>query len=282
MILQMVKRNLRSYFRDTSNVFFSMLGVIIIIGLYMTFLGNMITGVVSDLAGDQARFLMDSWIMGGVVAASTVTTTLGAFGIMVDDREKKTVRDFLSSPMKRSALVLSYILSAMVIGLFMSLFTFVLAEIYIVLHGSILPFVSILKVLGIIILNVAASSAMAFFLLSFIKSSNAMTALSIVVGTIIGFLTGIYIPMGNLNEGLQTIIKFFPPSHAAVLLRQVMMDHAMSLDTLPSEVLRFLGVQFEIGGNVVSGWIHLLFLVATFLLFYAMSILLVSKRKEKE
>ncbi|MGE0003389.1 MAG: ABC transporter permease [Candidatus Izemoplasmatales bacterium] len=282
MILQMVKRNLRSYFRDTSNVFFSMLGVIIIIGLYMTFLGNMITGVVSDLAGDQARFLMDSWIMGGVVAASTVTTTLGAFGIMVDDREKKTVRDFLSSPMKRSSLVLSYILSAMVIGLFMSLFTFVLAEIYIVLHGSILPFVSILKVLGIIILNVAASSAMAFFLLSFIKSSNAMTALSIVVGTIIGFLTGIYIPMGNLNEGLQTIIKFFPPSHAAVLLRQVMMDHAMSLDTLPSEVLRFLGVQFEIGGNVVSGWIHLLFLVATFLIFYAMSILLVSKRKEKE
>ncbi|MDD3478279.1 MAG: ABC transporter permease, partial [Candidatus Izemoplasmatales bacterium] len=204
------------------------------------------------------------------------------FRSMVDDREKKTVRDFLSSPMKRSALVLSYILSAMVIGLFMSLFTFVLAEIYIVLHGSILPFVSILKVLGIVILNVAASSAMAFFLLSFIKSSNAMTALSIVVGTIIGFLTGIYIPMGNLNEGLQTIIKFFPPSHAAVLLRQVMMDHAMSLDTLPSEVLRFLGVQFEIGGNVVSGWIHLLFLVATFLIFYAMSILLVSKRKEKE
>ena len=38
MILNLVKRNLKLYFRDKVSVFFSLLGVFIIIGLYVIFL----------------------------------------------------------------------------------------------------------------------------------------------------------------------------------------------------------------------------------------------------
>jgi len=127
MIANMVKRNLRIFFRDKVAVFFSLMGVIIIIGLYVLFLGELISGYVTSVPaiGDGARFLMDSWIMGGVLAAASITTCMGAFGIMIDDKAKHIIKDFQVAPIKRSKLVLSYILSSIIIGIVMSLFTLI-------------------------------------------------------------------------------------------------------------------------------------------------------------
>ena len=93
---QLVLRNLRIFFRDRSAVFFSLLAVFIIIGLYVLFLGDMMASSLKDVAG--SRFLMDSWIMAGLLAVTSMTTTLGAFGIMVDDQSKKIIKDFYCSP----------------------------------------------------------------------------------------------------------------------------------------------------------------------------------------
>jgi len=230
MIAMMIKRNLRIFFRDRASVFFSLLGVIIIIGLYVLFLGNLVSGGLENnpAIGDNARFLMDSWIMGGVLAAASITTCMGAFGIMIDDTAKHIIKDFQIAPIRRSDLVLSYILSAIIIGLVMSFITFVLAEAYIVIYGgNLMSFVAILKTLGLIVLSVSCSSAIVFFLTSFIKSQNAFGTASTILGTMIGFLTGIYIPIGQLPAAVQTVIKIFPVSHAAVLLRQVMMNEVL-------------------------------------------------------
>jgi len=282
MILALVKRHLKCYFRDTLSVFFSMLGVIIIIGLYLLFLGEVYVGGMSASVGENARFMMDSWIMGGVVAASTLTTTLGAFGIMVTDQEKKIMRDFKSSPIPRWKLVASYVISTLVIGLMMSLLTLGLAELYISIDGTFLSFFAFIKVLGIIVISVLASSSMVFFLIIFLKSSNALTAISIVIGTVVGFLTGIYIPIGKLDGPIQTVIKIFPTSHSAVLLRQVMMNEAIPLENLPTEIKLFLGANFEVNGTMMTTGMHLLVIILTIVVFLGASILVVSKRKEKE
>ena len=84
-------RNMKLYFRDKTSVFFSLLGVLVIIGLYIIFLGEQVQGSLGDLPG--ARFLMDSWIMSGVIAVTSITTTMGAFGQMVDDKVKKNYKD---------------------------------------------------------------------------------------------------------------------------------------------------------------------------------------------
>nr|NLJ02159.1 ABC transporter permease [Bacillota bacterium] len=78
-MITFAKRNLKLFFRDRASVFFSLLAVFIIIGLYVLFLGDM---VMMDLEGiPGARFLMDSWIMAGLMAVTSVTTTMGALGI---------------------------------------------------------------------------------------------------------------------------------------------------------------------------------------------------------
>jgi multidrug/hemolysin transport system permease protein len=40
--------------------------------------------------------------MAGILSVTSITTTMGALGIMVDDRSKKILNDFYSAPIKRS------------------------------------------------------------------------------------------------------------------------------------------------------------------------------------
>ena len=136
VITNLISRNLKLYFRDRTSVFFSLLGVLIIIGLYVLFLGNLIVKNLEGFVTVGARFTVDSWIMAGVLAVTTVTTTMGAYGAMVEDRSKKISRDFSSAPVKRSQLAAGYILSSFIIGMIMTVAALIIAEIYIVAYGG--------------------------------------------------------------------------------------------------------------------------------------------------
>jgi len=283
-MITICKRNLKVFFRDKSSVFFSLLAVFIIIGLYVLFLGDTITSGMKDVP--NARFLMDSWIMAGLLAVTSITTTMGAFGIMIEDKTRKIEKDFLTAPIKRSQLVGGYILSSFVIGLIMTLITFVLAEVYIVAYGGeILPIESIFKVLGLIVLSVLTGSSMVLFMVSFFKSQNAFATASTILGTLIGFLTGIYIPIGSLPEAVQYVIKVFPISHAGALFRQIMMEVPMStaFANAPESVIanfkNTLGVTYKFGDYVACPTTSILVLCATVVIFYCLAILNISRKK---
>lgn len=276
-------RNLKVYFKDKSSVFFSLLAVFIIIGLYVLFLGDLMMRSLPGLPG--ARFLMDSWIMAGMLAAATVTTTMGAFGIMVQDKEQKIVKDFAASPVSKGSLMGGYIIGALGVGLVMSLVSFVLAELYILSGGGeLLPPMAALKTLGLIALNTLSSSSMVLFLVSFFKSTNAFVTASTIIGTLIGFLTGIYLPVGQLPEAVQLVVKLFPVSHGAVLLRQTMMEAplAVTFAGLPEEAAAefetLMGVRFFFGDTALSPLWSLVILLLTILVFYGLSILNLSRK----
>lgn len=284
MIFSLVKRNLKIYFRDITTVFFSMLGVIIIIALYALFLGDMMVSYAEEVfqgtSSINIRFLMDSWIMAGVVIVATVTSTLGAYGIMVNDNAGNATNDFRVSPMKRSTIVLSYILSAFIIGVIMSILSLVLSELYIVLvGGELMKFVTLLKALGIIIFSVLMNSSIIFFIVTFIRSNNAFGAVSTVFGSMIGFLMGVYIPIGNLPNGLQSFIKLFPLSHPAVLLRNALMGEAVDLSYMPKEFVQFIGVQYDWNGTTMSGLFMLGYMMLVTIVFFGLGVLMVSRKR---
>ncbi|MBN2541211.1 MAG: ABC transporter permease [Bacilli bacterium] len=285
MILSLVKRNLKLYFRDKASVFFSMLGVIIIIGLYAAFLGDMMVSYAErefSGSGINVRFLMDSWIMAGVVIVATITTTLGSYGIAVTDNASKIIFDFKVSPIKRSTIVLSYLISAFFVGLIMSLVSLTVGELYIKLSGGeLLSFLGFLKTLGIIVLSVMMNASISFFIITFIKSNNAFGAVNTVFGSVIGFLMGVYIPIGNLPLGLQTIIKFVPFSHPAVLLRQVMMSEAVNLEYMPREFILFSGIHYEWNGEFMSNFIHIGYILIITVVFFLLGVLTMSRKRKQ-
>ena len=280
-----VSRNLKVFFRDRASVFFSLLAVFIIIGMYVLFLGDVWLQNLPDMPG--AKPLMDSWIMAGLLAVTSMTTTMGAFGTMVDDRAHKLIKDFSASPIRNSQIAGGYILSSFTVGVIMTLITFVLAELYIVGGGgAFLPFGSLIKMLLLLLLSALCNTAMVSFLISFFKSNNAFGTASSIIGTLIGFLTGIYLPIGMLPEGIQFVIKIFPVSHAALLLRQVMMEAPMQtvFAGAPAEMVegfqQEMGVLFKMGDTYMTGLTSILILVGSALVFYALSIWRYSKKSK--
>jgi multidrug/hemolysin transport system permease protein len=287
VIINLIKRNLKLFFRDKTSVFFSLLSVFIIIGLYILFLGNITSGNFKDLLGDSARFATDSWIMAGLLSVTSITTTMGAFGIMVEDNTKKILKDFSSAPLRRSQLVGGYIISSFIVGMVMSIAALVVAEIYIVSGGGkLLELLPLLKLLGVMLLSVFTSSSMVFFIVLFIKSTNAFATVSTIVGTLIGFLTGIYIPIGILPSTMQTVIKIFPISYSGSLFRQIMMDVPMSnaLKNAPAEAVnsfkQTMGVVYSFNGKEISPLISILILVATGTVFYVLAVVKMSVKKK--
>ena len=276
-------RNLKVFFKDRTSVFFSLLSVFIIIVLYVLFLGDVwITGL-EDLTG--VRYLMDSWIMAGLLTVTSVTTTMGAYGIMVEDKAKKINKDFTASPIKTRTLVGGYVAGAIIVGIVMSLITCVLAEIYIISNGGrLMDIFTFVKVLGLIILSTVTNSSIVFFLVSFLKSTNAFSTASAIIGSIIGFLIGIYLPIGQLPEGVQWVVKIFPVSHAAVLFRQVMMADPFSkaFADAPAEAAenfeKVMGIKLFFGDTAVTPLASMLILIATAAVFYILAVLNLSRK----
>lgn len=282
----MVKRNLKIYFQDKASVFFSMLSVIIIFALYIFFIGDSISSGLKFLP--HPNRLMRAWMLAGMLASASITTSLGAYGVMISDRENKTIKDFYSSPVSRRQIAGGYIITGFIISIIMSIFTLIFGEIYMgMIGGAVLDMDILLKLFGVIVLSAFASSAIASFIISFLKTNSAYSAASMIVGTLIGFLVGAYIPIGNLPENVQWLVKYFPCAHSAVLYRQLLMESSIkeNFANQPTAVLKetkeILGVVFVYNGHTASAWMSVAALLITGVVFYLLAVLVLI-RKENE
>ena len=116
----LVKRNIKLYMKDKMTVFFSLLAPIIVLVLYILFLGDLqvqnIMATIGDAVSEtEVRALVNNWMISGVMGVSCVTVALSANIIMVRDRMSGNVNDIISSPVKRWVLYLSYIISCFII-----------------------------------------------------------------------------------------------------------------------------------------------------------------------
>jgi len=284
-MIRFARRNIKLFFRDRAGVFFSLLAVMITISLYVLFLGNIMLGdALKALPGADST--TTSWLAAGLMTTASLTTSLGAIGVMIDDKIRKAEKDFKSSPIPRRSLTGGYLLSTLVVGVLMTTVTFLLSEIYVIANGgSLLPFLDILKILGLIVLSVLTSTSIVTFIVSFFKSHSAFMAASTVVGTLIGFLTGVYIPVGELPEAVQTVVRAFPLTHAASLFRQVLMEAPMAemFTDAPSQVIydfqTEMGVVLKFGSYEVTPLVSVLTLIITAVVFFSLTLINMSRLK---
>lgn len=286
ILLSLTKRNLAMFFRSKSQVFFSFLSVIIIVGLYVLFLSDLqvmnIKQTVGDIEGIPA--LVNSWVMAGLIAVSTITISLGALGRIVADRESKSIDDFLVAPVNRNQVFLSYILSTLVITFVISITLLLITEIYILSSGGqLLTLIQLLKVIGIIVLSVFSSSLFLLFIISFLKNEQTLSVVASIVGTLIGFVTGAYIPMGIMPKGVQLFSNILPVSQSASLLRKVFLDipatNVFSDPTHLSEYYKMQGVNLYFGKFELSTNFMLIYILLSIIIFGIFNVIRFKKMK---
>lgn len=281
VVLAIVRRNLRLFFRDRMNVFFSLLGALILFVLYTLFLARLqIDGLQETFpqaSEDDIRVFVDTWMFAGIVMLSTITTGLGALVTLVDDGESGRFRDFLVSPVRRTQLVLGYLISAITVAIIMSMIVLTLSVLYLGLVDSTwLPPLTVVRIAGITLLCCAGFTALSALIVSFIRTGAAFSGFATIIGTVLGFIAGAYIPVGSLPGAVATTINALPFAQGAMLLRREFT--ADSLSTMVGDnadaadaVKEFYGIDAYVGDLIVPATIAFGVLVAMAFGFTALS-----------
>ena len=260
-IYYLCKRNVLVFLRDYSAVFFSVLSMLIILLLMVVFLGKMNTDeilfVLNEYGGERnaaldkenAEYLVQMWTLAGILAVNTVTVSLTVMQAMIRDEVKGQLASFYVAPVKRIKIALGYILAAWAIGSGMSFFTFIIGEAYMVMQGhELLSLAGWFKVLLMIMLNAFVYASMGYLLALFIHSESAWGGFLTVIGTLVGFLGGIYLPLSMLSDKMVAVLKCLPVLHGTAMLREVLTEHAVEVtfkglpDMVPEMLQKEMGI----------------------------------------
>lgn len=267
-------------------VFFSLLSVLILVGLYAIFLQKLQVNSIEQYVpvSPAIEVMVSEWMVAGLLSIIAMTTTLATFGIYIKDIESKITADFLVTEASRFKIQLSYVISAFIIGFIMTFIGLFCCEIFIAsIGGEILSAISMIKVIGILILAVLMSSIINLFIVLFVNTETAFSTVNTIIGTLLGFLCGIYVPMAALPSSVQSVIHFFPVSHITVLLRNAFMTDSIetvfagNAEYAESYMLNF-GVVYKIGDSIISSSTSILFIVGTIILLGFLSAVVFLKK----
>lgn len=291
IIFALSLRNLKLFVRDKALVFFSFLSVIIILGLYVLFLGEIQVENIRQMIGmdiPEIDALVYAWMLPGLIAVASMTLSLGNMGRLVDDAQEENLNDFLVSPLKRWQLILSYLLSSITITSVISLFMFILSIIIVKLKGGPwLNFEQIIQSLGVMILLIISSALLSLYIASWVKTQNTYGVVNSMVGTFIGFVTGAYMPMGIMPVFVQNMFNILPVSLGASLLRQIYLAPIMDkvFTGAPIEMINeyryFQGIDLKVFGYLLEPSFMLIAIFISIGLLFILNLVRFSKLSKR-
>lgn len=255
-ILALMGRNIRVYLRDKVAVFFSFLSVIILLLIYILFLGNQFTsGSFSQfMTQGEIDFFKYSVMMPGVLVLNTITISVGNLGTLIEDVSKRYLDGFLVTPVKRGKIVVAYYLTSLLLTIIFTILMWLLAVLLIGLTTGIYYQVSVIfESIGLIVLFSFISSSMMVLITTFIKSINAFGAFSGVFGSLVGFVTGIYMPLSVLPEFMVHISSLVPFTHFVILLKSIVMRQSLEIIEgygIPAEGIE--SIKYGFGANEIG------------------------------
>lgn len=232
---ELVVRHIKVFTRDRTAFFLSFLSVGILIVMYKVFLGQFQIDAINEAMGTTTANqdvvdMVNYWLIAGLVTITSMTSTLGAYGVMISDKEKGKVLDFHLTAISNAKLQLTYVIAAVLIGTFTSFFAYLLGIILFVGGGALLSsgINTLVLVLGNIFAAALLSILMIYPICKLIKARSAFATLSTIVGTIIGFVSGIYISIGSVTPFMRTVMSYFPLTQMNAFLKKVLMKDSLN------------------------------------------------------
>lgn len=287
MLLNFIKRNIKIYLRNKTGVFFSFLSALIVLFLMIAFLGDMCVDATVSIfdkdftdAETKAKNIVILWTLSGIFIVNSFSISISVIGTMIDDEYKHILNRFLAAPVKRINYVLGYVISANIISFIMNIIILLISQIYFFAIGEsfILSVESLLLFLLTLIVNIFCASSFSFLVASFIHTPNAWSAFGIFMGTIIGFLAGIYLPFGNMNSTLQNIIKWIPAFEGCSAIRNIFLK-----DDIPQAAQgvynEYMGIIVNIGDHTITLLEQNLYVLGIGIIFITVSGIIMKSKK---
>lgn len=258
------------------------MAVLIVILLYLLFLRNMLLESYPDM--DGMSNLIDAWVLAGILGIVPVTTAAGSLQTMVEDRANGRMRDILVTPMGPAAVAAGYILSTFLVGLIMSALTLALCLVYLAATGCPMSASGVAISAALLVPSSLSGSIVIYAITSYFRSTGAFSGFFVVVSVLIGFLAGIYMPMGTMPSAMQAVGTLIPASQMAALFREALAGDALdsvfagyggdALDAFRSD----MGFDLYLGDFAFEPLTSLLYVAALTLVFFAVAVVGIRRR----
>lgn len=264
----LIKRNTTLFFKDKGAFFTSLISPIIILILFVTFLGGIYrsaftpndANMLPNLDKKLIEGFVGGWLISCLLAVSTVTIAFTANMCMVKDKTTKAIYDFDITAVKKSTLALGYYISTAIVTLIICYTVVAIGLIYIGVVGWFLSFKDVLLILLDVFILVLFGTGLSSIVASFINSQGAITAVTTIVSSMYGFLCGAYMPISEFSTTIQKVIMMLPGTYATSLLHRHFLSGA--LETLKNDYNYFeiginefkksFDIELEFFGNNVS------------------------------
>ena len=287
-LTMLIKRNIKFYYRYKSNIVYSFLSVMIIIGLNILFLSKMTTdGFAASFPGiDRAKlsFLTDSIMFAALIPISSLSVSLVALSVMVNDVEKKINLDFMTAPIKRSVIMLSYLLSSLIICLVVALIFIAFSGVYLFIEsGVFFSPLQIFYMLAATLLSVLFSNIIILYIMSFLKTENGVGGLGTLIGTLIGFISGAYMPIGVMPEAIRYVINVLPFLQTTALIKQAYLPNVAKVlgDVDLTEVYKLYGSDIYFKNFIMPPYLLIISIIAYTVLFGILALIRFRKLQNK-
>ncbi len=244
----LIKRNIKLYFRDKGMFFSSLITPIILLILFVTFLGSIyrdsFASALSAAGINADASLIDGCVGGQLIssllAVTCITVAFCSNLIMIKDKTSGARRDLTVSPLRLSTLGFSYYLAALISTLIINLTAAAVSLAYLAFVGWYLSSADVLLLILDVFLLTMFGTALSSCVNFFLSSDGQASAVGTIVSAGYGFICGAYMPVSNFSPTLQKILSFLPGTYGTVLLRNHAMRGAfrqMTKDGIPQEII---------------------------------------------
>lgn len=226
----LIKRNIKMFFKDKGLFFTSLITPLILLVLYISFLGNVYRdsfkmafphGV--EIPEQLLSAAVGGQLISSLLAVCCVTVAFCSNMLMVQDKVTGARKDFMMTPVKGSTLALGYYVSTLVSTLIICLVAMGAGFLYLGKVGWHLSGRDVVCLLLDVFLLVMFGVALSSIINVALSTQGQISAVGSMVSSMYGFLCGAYMPISQFSEGLQKVISFLPGTYATSLLR----NHAL-------------------------------------------------------
>lgn len=247
----LINRHIKIFLKSPTNIILSFLSSLVILSLYFLFIRDFTIKAVSEygFVSNYNDLFVDRLMTSGLLIVIGATSVLSIIFIFVKDMYTGIIKDFLVTPHSYIKIVYSYFIAAFIISMIITLLIYTFIELFFIYYyHNINSFKTIVYSILIITSSNIISSLLILIIALFINNFNSFATFQTLYGVVIGFFTGVYIPIGYYPTIIRNIFFYFPLCQTTSLLRNINTHNITNniLKNYPKEVHHILYETFGI------------------------------------
>lgn len=257
----LVYRHLKLFLKSPVNIILSFLSSLVIISLYFLFIRDFTIKSVSDygFVSEFNELFVDKLMTSGLLIVIGATSVLSIIFIFVKDEYSGIIKDFLLSGISYIKIVYSYFFCSLIISTIITLIVYFGIELFFMNYYDYYNTLNvILASIFIIVVSNIISSLLILIIALFINNFTSFSTFQTLYGVVIGFFTGVYIPIGYYPLIIRNIFFYFPLCQTTSLLRNIQTKEITNniLFNYPKEIHNILyetfGIHLSFNQNIIS------------------------------